>query len=93
MLPHFGCSRIGATDDWVDRMPNLVNFDDPMLEIRYSLRRADAEARRIRALILNLHDSGVYSQRQLASELDVSRRTIGNWLTLARSERDDVLPQ
>lgn len=93
MPPHSGCPRIGAIDDWTDHMPTTANFDDPMLEIRYSLRRADAEAGRIRALILNLHDSGVYLQRQLASELDVSRRTIGNWLTLARSERDDVLPR
>jgi len=65
------------------------DFDNSVLEIHYSIRRAKSEARRIRQLVLSVVDSGAISQRELGRQIGVSNRTIANWVEQARTERSD----
>lgn len=65
------------------------DFDDPIFEIRYAIKRQHDESRRIRALILEQVESGV-SQRELARRLGMSHGTMNHWISAARADRDGV---
>ncbi|MFJ4221859.1 hypothetical protein [Curtobacterium luteum] len=74
---------------WKGRLVTLHNnFDDPVFDIRYSLRRVEAETKRIRSEMLTLIEAGILSQRELARHIGVSHSTLGRWLDEARSDRD-----
>lgn len=64
-----------------------IDYDDPFLDIRYSIRRNYDEARRIREMVLKQVDAG-YSRRDIARRLGMTHGTLEHWIRLARQERD-----
>jgi len=64
-----------------------IDYDDPILEIRYALKRNHDEARRIRQMVLEQIEAG-RSQREIGRQLGVGNSTLTHWLKTAREERD-----
>lgn len=61
---------------------------DPILEIRYAMRRQHDDARRLRAMLLEQVEGGM-KQSVLARSVGLKERTLSTWLDLARRERRD----
>lgn len=61
---------------------------DPILEIRYAMRRQFDDARRLRAMLLEQVDAGM-KQSVLARRIGMNQRTLSNWLEMARKEQRD----
>jgi len=65
------------------------DVEEFIFDVRYTIRRNDAEQRRLRHMILELSESAGVTQRELARRIGIPHGTLTRWIQTARQERGD----
>lgn len=90
--PHNGGRELSELQQIEEAPPassNDVLSNDLVAEVRFTIRRNEAEQKRLRRMILDLNEAGV-TQRELARRIGVPLGTLTHWIRSAKQDRGDA---